>query len=277
MQASPLSQASTWDLVASDYANEIAPVFELFAHEALRLSGASPGARILDVAAGPGTLALLAADQGLTVAALDFSPRMVDALRVRAEAKSLRNIDFVVGDGMELPYGDAQFDAGFSLFGLMFFPDRSAGFRELARVLKPGAKAVVSSWLPITDNRLLMTLASELQALTLPPGAERPPALPPALGSEEECLAEMREGGFTDVTVKRVTAVAPYPTTAELVLSFARSGAPVALEKQRLGADWPAVEAELIARLCAKLGPGPQNMEMPAFLTVGRRPLGPRA
>jgi 2-polyprenyl-3-methyl-5-hydroxy-6-metoxy-1,4-benzoquinol methylase len=84
MQRSPISVASTWDLVAADYAVEVAPSFVSFAAQALGLAREARGSgeltRVVDVATGPGTLALLAAEQGLEVDALDFSPRMVEAL-----------------------------------------------------------------------------------------------------------------------------------------------------------------------------------------------------
>ena len=55
----PLSNPAPWDLVASEYAAEVAPVFAWFACKAIELALLSPGARVLDVAAGPGTLSLL--------------------------------------------------------------------------------------------------------------------------------------------------------------------------------------------------------------------------
>jgi hypothetical protein len=54
---SPLAEAFPWDMVASDYAAELTPGFEKFAADALALVDAAvlaPGARIGDVAAGPG-------------------------------------------------------------------------------------------------------------------------------------------------------------------------------------------------------------------------------
>src|SRR4051812_2249152 len=73
-QPSPMGTPLPWNLVASAYANEIVPIFEQYASDALRLAAPSPGSRILDVACGPGTLSAVAAARGHQVDALDFSP-----------------------------------------------------------------------------------------------------------------------------------------------------------------------------------------------------------
>lgn len=199
MQPSPLTQAGTWDLVADDYAAEIAPVFETYARAALELSGIGADSRVVDVATGPGTLALLAAEGGAQVEALDFSARMIAQLEARARARRLAALSARVGDGMALPYPDASFDAGFSMFGLMFFPDRARGFAELARVLVPGARAVVSSWLPLDTLPLMKATFSLLTELAID-GSPPPPAPPGGMPmtSPDACRSEMEAGPFGD-------------------------------------------------------------------------------
>jgi 2-polyprenyl-3-methyl-5-hydroxy-6-metoxy-1,4-benzoquinol methylase len=59
--ASPLASPHPWNLVAADYTAEVVPIFVQYARDALRLAALPPGAEILDVAAGPGTLAFEAA------------------------------------------------------------------------------------------------------------------------------------------------------------------------------------------------------------------------
>jgi 2-polyprenyl-3-methyl-5-hydroxy-6-metoxy-1,4-benzoquinol methylase len=66
---SPLALPVSWDLVADAYADEVMAVFETFAREALRLAAPPPGARVVDVSCGPGTLALVAAAAGYEVEA----------------------------------------------------------------------------------------------------------------------------------------------------------------------------------------------------------------
>src|SRR3954470_1980474 len=123
--ASPMATPVTWDLVSSVYAEEIVPVFEQYARDALRLAAPLAGARIADVACGPGTLAFVAAAAGHPVDAIDFSPQMIALLERRLQQQPAP-ITARIGDGQALPFADATYGAAFSMFGLMFFPDRAA-------------------------------------------------------------------------------------------------------------------------------------------------------
>lgn len=256
---SPLTLASTWDLVADDYTREVAPVF----HQ--------------DAAAGPGTLSLLALARGARVEALDFSPRMIASLHARLTLLSPEErarIHARVGDGMALPYGEGEFDAGFSIFGLMFFPDRAAGFRELARVLRPGARCVVSSWQPMHENPVLSAAGEALSALTAPTQPASGPAVPPSLplSTRESCREEMAAAGFQRVVVHAPVGRTQFASASELVASFGRSNVMFRLTKERLGeAAWAEVEREIARRVASRFGAGAIEVEMPAFITVGER------
>ena len=72
-QRGPLSTPCVWDTVAEGYASDFVPLFSLYAADALALAELPPNAHVLDVAAGPGTLALLAARTARHVAAVDFA------------------------------------------------------------------------------------------------------------------------------------------------------------------------------------------------------------
>jgi SAM-dependent methyltransferase len=270
---SPLAAPPPWDLVAPAYAAEVVAHFEPFARAALTLAAIASPARIVDVACGPGTLAILAASAGHAVSALDFSPKMVAELRARLDSQGLASkVDVTMGDGMALPYPDASFDAGFSMFGLMFFPDRDKGFRELLRVVKPGAPVVVSSWVPLDRVAFLgAAFAAMNELLPPPPGA--PPFKPP-LAQREECIAEMSVAGFRDVAVHEVTHQAAAAPLSELWESMVRTSAPFALRKAGLGEGWPAVSSGILGKLRAKLGDGPLSMTMPALVTIGWRRAG---
>jgi ubiquinone/menaquinone biosynthesis C-methylase UbiE len=268
--ASPLAAPGPWDLVASAYALEVVPQFEHFARDALRIAGVAPGARVVDVACGPGTLSTLAARAGYEVSSLDFSEKMIAELRSRIDAEGLAaKIDARVGDGMALPYADRSFAGGFSMFGLMFFPDRDKGFRELLRVVEPGAPVVVSSW-PTLDRVPMLGEAFAVLSELLPPPPNAPPMMPP-LTKAEACVAEMSAAGFRDVVVHEVSWPTPAVTPAEHWALMERTSAPFVLRKTSLGERWTPISDAIRERMRAKFGDAPISMPLPALLTVGSR------
>ena len=100
-----------WDVVAEKYERAFVKVSRKFAAHALRLASVQAGMRLLDVAA--------AGLKGVTVNEMD---------------------------GQALTFPDDTFDAAFSIFGLMFFPDRAKGMREMHRVLRPEGRVGIVVW-----------------------------------------------------------------------------------------------------------------------------------
>jgi len=97
-------------------------------------------AQVLDVAAGPGNVAVeLLARGAAEVVALDLSYAML-AEGARRGHERLR---WVNGDAQQLPFPDASFDAVTISFGLRNVPDPELALREFARVTRPGGRVVV--------------------------------------------------------------------------------------------------------------------------------------
>ena len=107
-----------------------------------------PGDRVLDACCGTGDLAVAAKAAGGRVTGLDFSRRMLE----RARRKS-SEIEWVRGDALELPFGDASFDAATVGFGARNLDDLERGLAELRRVLRPGGRLAI---LEITRPRGLL-------------------------------------------------------------------------------------------------------------------------
>lgn len=270
MSGNPLAAAEPWDLVADGYA-EIAPaIMQPFSARALELAGLSKDSRIVDVAAGPGTLSLIAADQVAQVQALDFSAAMVAQLERAAQADGLRNIEARVGDGQALPYGDAQFDAGFSMFGLMFFPERAKGFAELFRVLRPGGVAVVSSWAPIAESQQMQLIFGALRAGD--PDIPEPQANVLSLENPEIFHSELRAAGFTGISIQRHTASVAFDSAADLWERMARGSAPLVLMRRTVGEQaWAERAAVMLAYLEQHYKPH-RPLSTTAFLGIGHKP-----
>ena len=260
-----MAAAATWDSVAESYTQHVMPVFENYAREALRISGVAPASELVDIAAGPGTLALMAAELGHTVAAIDFSRGMIDRLRSAANARKLR-IDTKVCDAQALELPADKFQAAFSMFGFMFLPSRARGFAELFRVLRPGGKAVVATWAPLEKTPFMSAVFGSL--IELVPGTPPPAKI---LDTSETCITEMAMAGFSDVRVESATFAFEAPSLAEYWAWFPSSCAPLAALSKTLGADYAPLMQKLYARVEERVGAGPLKVEMPALLTVGTK------
>lgn len=268
---SPLATPRPWHDVAPNYAAEVMPAFGPFATRALELAAVPAGGRIVDVACGPGTLALLAARAGLSVDALDFAPAMIALLDETLAREGVTNVRAQVGDGQALPYADATFDAGFSCFGLMFFPDRARGYAELRRVLRPGARAVVTSWLALAPEAHLAVLFGAMREELARRFPDRPAAAAPRLplAEADDHVVEMSAAGFGDVRVERFEARLEAPSLDELWAGMARTNVAVIETSRQLGAAWPEVAVAIRGALAARFGEGAQTMRMPAWIAVG--------
>lgn len=261
-----IQDSAAWDRVAVGYASYIAAHLRRYAVDALQLAGISEHDEILDVATGPGTLALEAARVAKKVDALDFSAGMLEALHERADEQQRARLSLRQGDGQALPYADASFDAAFSMFGLIMFPDRAKGFAELARVLRPGGRAVVGSWQPQDDIHAFMVINAELAAAST---VSRPSSGPP-LVDPVVFKAEMEAAGF-DVEIHPVVHVLESPSLDALWAGLTRSHVALEIAREQLE---PTRYTDLLARIRARLehdlGSGPQSVTMPAWLGLGQ-------
>ncbi len=149
-QGNPVPEAS----VAAMF-DEIAPVYDRvntlmtaggdgrWRRAAAAAAAVAPGGAAVDVACGTGKLSVTLADQvgpfGRVVG-IDLSPAMVAAA---AEAYGdLVQLTFQVGNALALPFPAAEFDAATIAFGMRNLADFEAGFREMARVVRPGGRVV---------------------------------------------------------------------------------------------------------------------------------------
>src|SRR5690606_24637349 len=147
-----------------------------------------------------GALALAAARTGAQVLATDFSPGMV----ARIAAAGLPNVEAQVMDGQALDLPDGGFDAVFSIFGVIMFPDWRKGLAEMARVTRPGGIGVVATWqrqgaatfLLLGDIR--RKLFPERAGMTMPEAVQ-------ALSDPADFARELIAAGYRDPRIETVT------------------------------------------------------------------------
>ncbi len=259
---------ATWDDVAPGYAEVVPPWVGSFVEAAADDGALGPADRVLDVAAGPGTLAFAVARRVAQVTATDFSPGMIAEVRARAAREGIGNVESAVMDAQALDLADGSFDAAFCLFGFMFFPDRARAFGELRRVLRPGGRAVVATWGPI-GRRPLMKLAFDAIAEVFP---DLPSPQKGDLQQPEECVAEMTAAGFGEVSARVVSASVRVPSAEQYLDLTERSGLPLRMLRQRLSPDaWTLAHARLLEVVRRSVPAGGAELGAEAILTRGGR------
>ena len=185
------------------------------------------GRRILDVAAGPGNVAVELLRRGAAeVVALDLSFNMLAAGAERWGRDGTLGLHWVNADGLALPFADDTFDAVTISFGLRNLPDPPAGIAEFARVTRPGGSLVVCefarpTWSPfrtVYERYLLELLPRLARVVSSDPTAYVYLARSIQEWPDRRALARWCEAaGYADVTVKDL------------------SGGVVALHRGRLG------------------------------------------
>ena len=116
-------------------------------------------------------------------------------------------------DAMQLPFESESFDAVCCQFGVMFFPDRVAGYREALRVLRPGGRFFLNVWDRIEDNdfaRVVTETVSNIFPSDPPLFLARTPH---GYHDVDAIEADLRAAGFLTIQIETVarSSVAPSP------------------------------------------------------------------
>jgi demethylmenaquinone methyltransferase/2-methoxy-6-polyprenyl-1,4-benzoquinol methylase len=103
--------------------------------------GPKPGIKILDIAAGTGASTRPLVDAGADVIAVDFSAGMINVGKKRN-----KDIKFVQGDALNLPFEDNSFDVTTISFGLRNTSNINLALKEALRVTKVGGRIVIAEF-----------------------------------------------------------------------------------------------------------------------------------
>ncbi len=165
-----------------------------------------PGDRVLELAAGPGTLGAtwsqLVGPDGSVVLS-DLAPGMVEVARRRN--RTLASVSVEVLDAAAIDRPDASFDVVASRMGLMFTPDPARAFREIRRVLAPGGRLGALTWGGIAHNPWLTCVGMAAMANGLGSGPPIGPGGIFSLGDPDQLAALVRDAGLLDVETAEIT------------------------------------------------------------------------
>jgi len=171
------------------------------ANAVLKLAGARSGERVLDIGCGAGitsfSLAELVGPSG-HVTGVDVSRPLLVLARSRTSAT---NIDFIEADAALYPF-KSDYDLIFSRFGVMFFVDPVAAFRNIRNAAVPGGRLAFICWRTPQENEWV----SLSYAAAKPFLPERKPVHPHAPGpfafaDADRLQGVLRDAGFSEIGI----------------------------------------------------------------------------
>lgn len=154
--------ARAFNDAGADYAATGALFLPHFAELLVDRAALQPGQRIVDVAAGPGTVALRAAPQvapGGEVVGVDVAEAQLRLAR-GAAAETAGKLRFVQADAARLDFADHSVDTVLCGFGLPYIEEPVQVVREAARILRPEGRLLATVW----ASPFLAPLGERLQA-----------------------------------------------------------------------------------------------------------------
>jgi len=241
-------------------------IFESYATDLAVRVRSTAGGDLLEVAAGTGVLtrALAATLPAETVlVATDLNQAMLD----RAEqCGTARPVEWRQADALQLPFPSASFDTIVCQFGVMFFPDRTAAFREARRVLRPQGRFLFNSWDRIEENDFAAVTTDALATLF----PESPPRflarVPHGYYDTDAIGDDLVRSGFRGIRIETVESRSQAETPWIPAVAYCQ-GTPLRNEIEALDAS-RLTEATALVReeLARRFGEGPVDGKIQAHI-----------
>jgi len=246
-------------------------LFEPFArHTGGKVAELQP-ARVLETAAGTGIVTTALAERlpaSATLIATDLNQAMIDHASTKP---ALKRVEIRQADALKLPFADGSFDVVVCQFGVMFFPDRVAGYREARRVLAPGGRFVLSVWDSLQHNPITRAVV-EAAAVRYPQNPPRFLARTPHGHSDTNVLRrDLAAAGFDQIAVETVTLPSRAPSAEDAAIGLCQ-GTPMRGEIEALDPSGLSATTEAAAAaLRSAYGTGAIEAPMQAVVVIASK------
>jgi SAM-dependent methyltransferase len=194
-------EAAGWERQVAGYDAFFGAITTRLVGPLLDAAEVGDGARVLDVASGPGYVAAEAAARGASVIGVDVADGMLSLAR-----RLHPQIDFRHGSAEALPLPDESFDAVLANFLLLHVGRPEQVAAEFGRVLAPGGRVALTVWDVPDQARVLGVLVEAVAAAGASPPQDLP-AGPPffRFADDGEFARLLSDQRLSDVQVKTVS------------------------------------------------------------------------
>jgi ubiquinone/menaquinone biosynthesis C-methylase UbiE len=233
-------------------------IFESYASDlAERVAKVAP-TEVLETAAGTGALTRalsLRLPAHARIVATDLNQSMLDHAARRLAGNG--RVIWRQADALALAFDDESFDVVACQFGVMFFPDRVRGYREVYRTLKPGGRFLFNVWDRIAVNEFADAVTQAL-AILFP---QNPPLFlartPHGYHEVAKVRADLGAAGFASITADTRVETSKASSPGDVAIAYCQ-GTPL---KNEIEARDPSrvPEATTVAAdaLARRFGSGP--------------------
>ncbi|WP_169543580.1 class I SAM-dependent methyltransferase [Sneathiella aquimaris] len=238
-------------------------IFEEFANDlAHRVCALSPS-RILEIAAGSGVVTRALAPKlkaGSHYCVTDLNQAMLDHAKTRQKADP--RIRWQQADALNLPYDASSFDVAICQFGVMFFPDRIAGYKEARRTLTPDGALVFNVWDDISFNEFA-DVVTDAAAEVFPDAPPRFLARTPhGYHDISQIEEELRQAGFSQIRIETLEKQSSALNASIPAIAYCQ-GTPLRNEIEQRDPDKLAHVTDVATKaIAARFGDGPVNSKI---------------
>jgi ubiquinone/menaquinone biosynthesis C-methylase UbiE len=229
--------------------------------------------RVLEIACGTGIGTRHLSNrlpEGVTIVATDLNEAMLaHAKKVNGD---LPGVTYEQADALDLPFEDASFDAVVCQFGIMFFPDKAAGMREMNRVLRPAGPLALNVWDSFDTNPAVRVVDGVIKSFF----DNDPPRFleaPFGMSDTNELCMMFSDVGYEDVEFSHVQEFVEVRNYRDAARGFI-TGNPTIIEvEQRATVGVEELIAAAAEALEREFGPAPTKLPFQEIAFLANKPI----